>query len=85
MGTAPGKFVEGGRGITVDGQGDVWIGDMPNFRAQQFTASGGLIGVYPNPAQPPVKGGFTMPGRAGPAQRRRHRRQRHLQLADPDS
>ena len=61
-GTAPGKFVEGGRGITVDGQGDVWIGDMPNFRAQQFTATGGLIGVYPNPAQPPVKGGFTMPG-----------------------
>ena len=35
---------------------------MPNFRAQQFTATGGLIGVYPNPAQPPVKGGFTMPG-----------------------
>ena len=63
MGTAPGKFVEGGRGITVDGQGDLWIGDMPNFRAQQFTAdAAALIGVYPTPAQPPVKGGFTMPG-----------------------
>ena len=62
MGTAPGKFIEGGRGITVDGQGDLWIGDMPNFRAQQFTATGALIGAYPTPAQPPVKGGFTIPG-----------------------
>jgi tripartite motif-containing protein 71 len=62
IGTAPGRFVEGGRGITADGQGDLWIGDMPNFRVQQFTPTGGLIGTYPDPAQPPVKGGFTIPG-----------------------
>ncbi len=61
-GTAAGRFVEGGRGITADGQGDIWIGDMPNFRAQQFTASGALIGVTPSPPQPPVPGGFTSPG-----------------------
>ncbi|HEY3240864.1 MAG TPA: NHL repeat-containing protein, partial [Acidimicrobiia bacterium] len=61
-GTGPGKFLDGGRGITVDGDGNVWVGDMPNFRAQKFTPTGGFLLQAPNPAAPPPPGGFAMPG-----------------------
>ncbi|MCA1674061.1 MAG: SMP-30/gluconolactonase/LRE family protein, partial [Actinobacteria bacterium] len=58
----PGKFVSGARGVTVDGDGNVWVGDMPNFRAQKFSPSGAFLLAAPNPAQPPPDGGFRMPG-----------------------
>jgi tripartite motif-containing protein 71 len=61
-GAGPGRFLDGGRGITVDGDGNVWVGDMPNFRAQKFSPSGQYLLQAPNPAQPPPPGGFAMPG-----------------------
>jgi tripartite motif-containing protein 71 len=64
FGTANGKFLDGGRGITVDGNGDVWVADMPNFRAQKFTSSGTFLLAVPNPPQPPPPGGFAMPSSA---------------------
>lgn len=64
FGTAAGKFLDGGRGITVDGDGNVWVGDMPNFRAQKFSPTGQVLLQAPNPASPPPPGGFAMPGSA---------------------
>jgi tripartite motif-containing protein 71 len=64
FGMAPGRFLDGGRGITVDGDGNVWVGDMPNFRAQKFSPSGQVLLQAPNPAVPPPPGGFAMPGNA---------------------
>jgi DNA-binding beta-propeller fold protein YncE len=61
-GTAPGKFLDGGRGVTVDGDGNVWVGDMPNFRAQKFSPTGTFLLQAPNPAVPPPPGRFAMPG-----------------------
>jgi tripartite motif-containing protein 71 len=63
-GTGPGKFLDGGRGATVDGDGNVWVGDMPNFRAQKFSPTGQFLLQAPSPAQPPPPGGFAMPGSA---------------------
>lgn len=60
-GTAPGKFNGGGRGITVDGTGNIWVGDMPNFRSQRFTATGQYLGSYPSTASPPPLGGYALP------------------------
>lgn len=62
FGTAPGKFLDGGRGITVDGDSNVWVGDMPNFRAQKFSPTGQYLLQAPNPPAPPPPGGFNMPG-----------------------
>ena len=64
FGMAAGKFLDGGRGITVDGDGNVWVGDMPNFRAQKFSPTGQFLLQAPNPAEPPPPGGFAMPGSA---------------------
>lgn len=64
FGATPGKFLDGGRGITVDGDGNVWVGDMPNFRAQKFSPTGQLLLQAPNPPSPPPPGGFAMPGSA---------------------
>lgn len=60
-GTTPGKFNGGGRGITLDGAGNIWVGDMPNFRSQRFTPTGQYLASYPNPASPPPLGGYAMP------------------------
>jgi DNA-binding beta-propeller fold protein YncE len=60
-GTGPGKFSGGGRGITRDGAGNIWVGDMPNFRTQSFTATGTYRTSYPDPASPPPLGGYAMP------------------------
>lgn len=60
-GNAPGQFSDGGREITVDGQHNVWVGDMPNFRVQRFTSDGAVLSVYPNPPAPPAPGGFNNP------------------------
>ena len=64
FGTAAGKFLDGGRGITVDGDSNVWVGDMPNFRAQKFSPTGEFLLQAPSPAQPPPPGGFAMPSSA---------------------
>ena len=42
-GTGPGQFSGGGRDITVDGDGNVWVGDMPNFRVQKFSPTGQFL------------------------------------------
>ena len=64
FGTTDGKFLDGGRGITVDGDGNVWVGDMPNFRAQKFSPTGQFLLAVPNPPQPPPPGGFALPSSA---------------------
>ena len=56
-----GKFSDGGREMTVDGNGNIWVGDMANFRAQVFSPSGAPLFAVPNPAQPPEPGGFNEP------------------------
>ena len=60
-GSGPGQFVDGGREATVDGDGDLWVGDMPNFRAQEFSSSGQPLQAVPNPPEPPPLGGFNGP------------------------
>lgn len=64
FGTTDGKFLDGGRGITVDGDGNVWVGDMPNFRAQKFSPTGQFLLSAPSPAEPPPPGGFALPSSA---------------------
>jgi sugar lactone lactonase YvrE len=60
-GTGPGQFEDGARGIAVDGQGNVWVGDLGNFRAQVFNEQGQpLWAIEPPPGPPPV-GGFNGP------------------------
>lgn len=58
VGTGDGQFADGGREITLDPSGNVWVADFGNFRFQQFTPTGALLGVYPDPAQPPAEGMF---------------------------
>ena len=65
QGTAPGKFIDGGRGVAVDPAGNVWVGDMPNFRVQKFSPSGAPLLVAPNPPMPPPDGGFNAPTDVG--------------------
>jgi len=36
FGQGPGQFYDGGREATIDGEGNLWVGDMPNFRVQKF-------------------------------------------------
>ncbi len=65
FGTTDGKFIDGGRGVGVDAQGNVWVGDMPNFRVQKFSSSGTFLAAYPDPPQPPPLGGFAAPTDVG--------------------
>jgi len=65
QGTAPGKFIDGGRGVAVDPAGNVWVGDMPNFRVQKFSPAGASLLVAPDPAMPPPDGGFNAPTDVG--------------------
>ena len=60
-GTGPGQFEDGARGIAVDGQGDVWVGDLGDFRAQVFSEQGTPLWVLPTTAEPPPGGGFNGP------------------------
>jgi tripartite motif-containing protein 71 len=57
-GAANGKFGDGPRETTVDGAGNVWVGDLANFRVQVFSPSGTFLRAEPTPAQPPPTGGF---------------------------
>jgi tripartite motif-containing protein 71 len=58
-----GKFSDGGREATVDHDGNVWVGDMPQFQVQKWSPAGAgtQLGTYPDPAQPPAPGGFNSP------------------------
>jgi DNA-binding beta-propeller fold protein YncE len=60
-GTGNGQFGSGARDIAVDGNHDVWIGDLGNFRAQVFDESGNFQFAVPNPPAPPPTGGFNGP------------------------
>jgi DNA-binding beta-propeller fold protein YncE len=64
-GTGPGQFSGGGRDLTVDGDGNVWVGDMPNFRVQKFSPSGQFLDLAPDPPEPPPPGGFNEPRAVG--------------------
>jgi sugar lactone lactonase YvrE len=57
----PSQFVGGPREVAVDGDGNVWVGDMPGFRAMKFDSSGNFLMQVPNPAEPPPGGGFNQP------------------------
>jgi tripartite motif-containing protein 71 len=59
--TPVGKFSDGGREDTVDGNGNIWVGDMANFRAQVFNSAGTPLFAVPDPPQPPAPGGFNNP------------------------
>jgi len=56
--TPGGAFSDGGREVTVAGDGNVWVGDMPNFRVQVFAPSGQYLFSRPSPAEDPANGGF---------------------------
>ncbi len=62
FGTGIGQFVDGGRGITRDGSGNIWVGDMPGFRSQKFSPAGQFLLSAPNPVVPPPLGGYNQPG-----------------------
>jgi tripartite motif-containing protein 71 len=59
--TPGGQFSDGGREVTVAGDGNIWVGDMPNFRVQVFSPSGQYLFSRPSPAQNPPNGGFNAP------------------------
>jgi DNA-binding beta-propeller fold protein YncE len=59
--TPGGQFSNGGREVTISGDGRVWVGDMPNFRVQVFNQAGTFQFARPNPPQNPANGGFNAP------------------------
>jgi tripartite motif-containing protein 71 len=61
QGQGDGQFLDGGREATVGQDGSVWVGDQPNFRAQRFSPTGGFLGAFPNPPEPPAPDGFNTP------------------------
>lgn len=57
-----GTFSQGGREVTIDGAGHLWVGDMPDFRVQVFDgATGQPLMMRPDPAQLPPDGAFNDP------------------------
>ena len=64
-GYGPGQFHDGGREVTVDHDGNVWVGDMPSFRAQKFSPTGeyllSVTGASAADSVGPVDGGFNGP------------------------
>jgi len=60
-GAGPGQFPGGGRDVTVDGEGNVWVGDMPGFRAQVFSPAGQFLFQVPVSGGEPPEGGFNQP------------------------
>ena len=61
FGPGNGRFIDGGRGIAADGSGNVWVGDMPSFRAQKFSPQGTFLLAAPAVPEPPPVGGYAMP------------------------
>ncbi len=60
-GTGDGQFIDGGRECAVDANSDVWVGDMPNFRAQKFSSDGEFLMAVPSVPAPPLVGGLNGP------------------------
>lgn len=56
-----GQFIDGGRGITADGSGNIWVADMPGFQTQKFTPQGTFLLSATEPPGPPPVGGYAMP------------------------
>jgi tripartite motif-containing protein 71 len=59
--TPGGLFSNGGREATVDGNGNLWVADMPNYRVQVFSPAGQFLFAQPSPAQNPPDGAFNAP------------------------
>jgi tripartite motif-containing protein 71 len=59
--TPVGKFQDGGRESALDGNGNLWVADMPAFRAQVFNSSGTPLFQVPTTPQLPAPGGFNDP------------------------
>ncbi len=59
FGSGPGKFPGGGRDVTVDGNGNVWVGDMPGFRAQVFSPQGDFLFQVPSAPSARPRAGST--------------------------
>ena len=59
--TPLGKFTDGGRESALDGNGNLWVADMPSFRAQVFSPSGTPLFQVPGTNQFPAPGGFNYP------------------------
>jgi tripartite motif-containing protein 71 len=60
-GTGNGQFEDGARDVAVDGNGNVWVGDLGDFRAEVFNQSGVFQFAVPDPPAPPPTGGFNGP------------------------
>ena len=60
-GTVNGQFEAGARGIAIDGNHHVWVGDLGDFEADAFDESGTFLFSVPSPAAPPATGGFNGP------------------------
>ena len=58
-GQGPGQYGDGGRQLTLDAQGNVWVADYGNFRFFKYDSNGALLATYPDPAQSPAPGGFS--------------------------
>ncbi len=56
-----GQFLDGGRELTIAGDGNLWIGDMPNFRVQIWSPDGTPLFLRPDPPELPDPGGFNGP------------------------
>jgi DNA-binding beta-propeller fold protein YncE len=63
--TPGGKFSNGGREATVDGNGNLWVADMPNFRVQVFNPAGQFLFAEPSPPENPPDGAFNEPRGVG--------------------
>jgi tripartite motif-containing protein 71 len=56
-----GEFANGGREATVDGSGNLWVGDMPDYRVQVFSSSGAYLFSDSGSPVGPANGGFDGP------------------------
>jgi tripartite motif-containing protein 71 len=56
-----GVFANGGREATVDGLGQLWVGDMPDYRVQVFSSSGAYLFSDSGSPVGPANGGFDGP------------------------
>ena len=68
----PGTFSDGGREDAVDGLGQLWVADMPNFRSQVWSVSGTkntFLFDAPSATSPqlPAAGAFSYPEGVGVA------------------
>jgi DNA-binding beta-propeller fold protein YncE len=56
-----GEFANGGREAAVDGSGDLWVSDMPDYRVQVFSSSGAYLFSDSGSPVGPANGGFDGP------------------------